>query len=114
MAPKILTHQCSFVDKESSYRAGPTSGVVDLEIVHDEGDGVVLRLRAGVDGTRHGTRQNAAKRARPAHTPSGRTWASSVTPGRTTKDATAAQMTGCYGDGKPGCTDLPMRRELSK
>ena len=54
MAPKILTHQCSLMDEESSYRAGPASGVVDLEIVHDGGDGVVFRLRADVDGTRHG------------------------------------------------------------
>ena len=51
MTPKILTHQCSLMDEESFYRAGPASGVVDLEIVHDEGDGVVLRLLAGVDGT---------------------------------------------------------------
>ena len=53
MAPKILTHQCSMMDEVSSYRAGTASGVVDLEIVHDGGDGVVFRLRAGVDGTRH-------------------------------------------------------------
>ena len=50
------------MDEESSYRAGPASGVVDLEILHDEGDGVVFRLRAGVDGTRHGKPWRAAKR----------------------------------------------------
>ena len=52
MAPKILTHPCSLIDEESSYRAGTASGVVDHEIVHDEGGGVVFVTCADVDGTR--------------------------------------------------------------
>ena len=54
MAPEILTHQYSMMDEVLSNRAGTASGVVDLEILHDKGDGVVFRLRAGVDGTQHG------------------------------------------------------------
>ena len=52
MATKILTYLCSLMDEESSYRAGTASGVVDHEIVHKEGDDVVLGTCAGVDGTR--------------------------------------------------------------
>ena len=51
-ATNILTYLCSLMDKESSYRAGTASGVVDHEIVPKEGDDVVLGTCAGVDGTR--------------------------------------------------------------
>ena len=51
-APENRTHLCSLRDEESSCRAGTTSGVVDHEIVHNEGDNVVLVTCADVDGTR--------------------------------------------------------------
>ena len=51
-APENRTHLCSLRDEESSYRAGMASGVVDREIVPDEGNDVVLGTCAGVDGTR--------------------------------------------------------------
>ena len=52
IAPENRTHLYSLCNEEPSYRAGMASGVVDREIVPEEGNGVVLATCAGVDSTR--------------------------------------------------------------